>query len=204
MYLLVRLIWLWQEQLISNTFSNQYYFWAGCLVKVSRRIQILSFVLILVIVVSVFSYYILTSPTPITSPSITHYGAKVGDSGANLVGIDLNMFSPITANQYAGLMPLNFSIHWIVGVSAIFGPFVGIYSYRIDGWQAVKITPNEANSSDSGFKYDPTFSYTINTNGLGNGRHTLTVSAGLYFNISGNLEKIYSVSSLPVVFQVQH
>ena len=167
--------------------------------------QILSLVLILVIVVSVFSYYILTSPTPITSPSITHYGAKVGDSGANLVGFDLNMFSPISANRYAGSMPLNFSIHWIIGVSAIFGwTFVGIYSYSIDGWSTVKITPNQNNSSDSGFKYDPTFSYTINTDGLGNGGHTLRVTAGLYFNQSGNLDKLYSVSSLPIVFQVQN
>ena len=51
-------------------------------------------------------------PSMAIAQTTSHYGDKVGDSGANLVGFDLTIYNPISQKVYANTMPLDFKIDW--------------------------------------------------------------------------------------------
>ena len=56
---------------------------------------------------------------PIVNGQITsHYGAKTGDSGSNLVGFDLTVYKPINQEVYTNTMPLYFNIDWLVSLTS--------------------------------------------------------------------------------------
>lgn len=147
---------------------------------------------------------------PIVDGQITsHYGAKTGDSGANPVGFDLTMYSPVNQSGYSKTMPLDFNIDWLVGVYPFFNwTFAGIYTYSIDNMSPVVIDSNQSSNSryDSAtdFEYSPSFSYILDISNLTNGNHQIAVSAGMYYNNNGNLmDEIFKATSEPIYFQVQ-
>jgi hypothetical protein len=133
---------------------------------------------------------------------ISHYGDN-GVSGANMVGFYLTVNSPISQKTYVSTLPLNIKIDWNpVGVSQ-FWPFAGLYTYSIDNKPAVSIVSNQ--SSNTGFNYHPTFSYLLDVSNLTNGKHSMVISAGLYFNNSGQLmAQLCNQSSTPIFFIVQN
>ncbi len=152
---------------------------------------------------------------PMTNAQTTsHYGAKIGDSGANLVGYDLTMYSPQNQKAYANMMPLDFNITWKpVGVSLFFNwTFTGIYSCRIDNKPPVNIESNQSESdffgynapSGSNFKYNPSFSYLLEISILTDGQHSIVVDAAMNYNMSGHLAQIYEESSSPIFFWVEN
>ncbi len=140
----------------------------------------------------------------------SHYGANVGDSGANLVGFDLTMYTPIDQKVYSKTMPLDFNIHWIVGVYPFFNwTFAGIYTYSIDNMSPIIIESNQSSNdhydATTDFKYTPSFSYMLDISNLTNGAHKIVVSAGMYYNSNGHLmDDIFNETSSPIYFQVQN
>jgi len=188
-----------------------------CLAKAStkRRNIIIAIILIVAIgVSSVVSFIIFFEPSLVNLPTVTHYGDKVGQSGANPVGFDLTMYSPTSQKNYAGTIPLNFNVRWEpFGVSTFFNwTFSGIYTYSIDNKPAVSLQSNQSASDFYGygpnasrtFKYNPSFSYLIDISNLENGRHRIVISAGLYYNQSGYLYQLFNESSSPFSFSVQN
>jgi hypothetical protein len=154
---------------------------------------------------------------PLLIPSMTtnaqttsHYGAKIGDSGANLIGFDLTINSPISQKVYTDSLPFDFQLHWSpVGVSTFFNwTFVGLYTYSIDHKTPVSIESNQSESdiygNGSNFKYNPSFTYLLDISDLTNGKHVFVISAGLYYNMSGQLSQLYNESSSPLQFLVQN
>jgi hypothetical protein len=156
----------------------------------------------------------LLTPSMANAQITSHYGAKIGDSGANLVGFDLTISSPISKEVYSNTLPLEFKLHWSpVGVSLFFNwTFSGIYTYSIDYNSPVSIESNQSSSdfygygahSENGFKYNPSFSYLLDISNLENGQHSIVISAGMYFNDSGKLHELYKDSSSPIIFSVQN
>lgn len=150
----------------------------------------------------------------ITNGQITsHYGAKTGDSGSNLVGFDLTIYNPISKEVYSNKLPLNFKIDWIVGVYPFFNwTFAGIYTYSIDSKSPVSIESNQSESdriypvNEGNFKYNPSFSYLLDISNLANGQHSIVLSAGFYYESqSGVLEwQFLNETSSPIYFQVQN
>ncbi len=141
---------------------------------------------------------------PIADGQVTsHYGAKVGDSGANLVGFDLTVYSPNNQTVYSRTMPLNFKIHWLVGVSPFMWTLCGLYTYRIDNQPVVDIFPDNPTSN---FSYNPSFSHLLDVSGLSDGKHSIVISAGFYYKSqSGELVwKFLNETSSPLYFEVQN
>jgi hypothetical protein len=150
----------------------------------------------------------LITPSTTNAQITSHYGAKIGDSGANLVGFDSTISSPISKEVYSNTLPLEFKLHWSpVGVSLFFNwTFSGIYTYSIDYNSPVSIVSNQSSSDFYGysFKYNPSFSYLLDISNLENGQHNIVITAGMYYNISGELDELYKDSSSPIIFSVQN
>jgi hypothetical protein len=86
--------------------------------------------LAVVVLILLFLTLALLTPSTANAQITNHYGAKIGDSGANLVGFDLTISSPISKEVYSNTLPLEFKLHWSpVGVSLFFNwTFSGIYT----------------------------------------------------------------------------
>jgi hypothetical protein len=166
--------------------------------------------LVVVVIISLFLALALLIPLMTKAQTTSHYGANVGDSGANLVGFDLTMYNPINQKVYSKTMPLDFNIHWIVGVYPFFNwTFAGIYTYSIDNMSPIVIESNQSSNekydAKTDFKYNPSFSYILDISNLTDGVHKIVVSAGMYYNSNGHLmDDIFNETSSPIYFQVQN
>ena len=166
--------------------------------------------LAVVVIILLFLALALLIPSMAHAQTTSHYGANVGDSGANLVGFDLTMYNPVDQKVYSKTMPLDFNIHWIVGVYPFFNwTFAGIYTYSIDNISPIVIESNQSLNehydAKTDFKYTPSFSYIIDISNLTNGVHKIAVSAGMYYNSNGHLmDDIFNETSSPIYFQVQN
>jgi hypothetical protein len=136
----------------------------------------------------------------------THYGDKVGDSGANLVGFDLTTYSPENQKIYTDTMPLNFKIHWIYGLMFYNNAVqYGEYAYIIDNGPAVSLSSNQKSNSSKDFVVDPNFSYNIDISNLPSGQHQLRINAQMKWNpFGGAPATVCNQTSDPIVFFVQN
>jgi hypothetical protein len=164
-----------------------------------------------IVVVTLILVITLVIPAVTVAQTTSHYGAKTGDSGANLVGFDLSINSPINQKVYADSMPLNFKLDWLVGVYPFFNfTFAGIYTYRIDNLSPIVIesnqTSNDKYDAKTNFTYNPSFSYFLDVSNLSNGQHSIVISAGFYYRSqSGSLQECFlNETSSPIYFQVQN
>jgi hypothetical protein len=148
-------------------------------------------------------------PSVTNAQTTSHYGANVGDSGANLVGYTLTTYSPDNQTVYANTMPLIFNMTWIYGLIPIGNAKLsGVYTYSIDNNRPVTITANQssnarfAGSPWNDFEINPTFLNLIDISSLTNGSHELVITAGMYYNFSGRLDQLFNESATPVLFSV--
>jgi hypothetical protein len=150
-------------------------------------------------------------PSLANAQTTSHYGAKTGDSGANLVGFGLTMYKPINQEVYTNVLPLFFNIDWLVGVYPFFNfTFAGIYTYTIDKMSPIIIesnqTSNDKYDAKTNFTYNPSFSYFLNVSNLSKGQHSIVISAGFYYRSqSGSLQECFlNETSSPINFQIQN
>ena len=149
-------------------------------------------------------------PSLANAQTTSHYGAKTGDSGSNLVGFDLTMYKPINQEVYTNVLPLFFNIDWLVGVYPFFNfTFAGIYTYSIDSMSPIVIesnqTSNDKYDAKTNFTYNPSFSYFLDVSNLSKGQHSIVISAGFYYRSqSGSLQECFlNETSSPIYFQIQ-
>lgn len=145
------------------------------------------------------------APSSSNLPSTTHYGAKVGDSGANLVGFDLTIYNPTSDKTYSNRLPLNFTIHWIYG---LFSPnnsqLYGEYAYQLDCNQPVSLPTNQKTDYAKDFIANPSFSTNIDISRLSNGEHTLTITTDLKWDPFGDEPKsAMHQTSGPILFLIK-
>jgi hypothetical protein len=145
------------------------------------------------------------APPSSNLPSITHYGAKVGDSGANLVGFDLTIYNPTSDKTYSNTLPLNFSIHWIYGLfCANNSQLYGEYTYQLDSSQSVSLPTIQKTNYARDFIFDPSFSKNIDISGLPNGEHSLTITTDLKWDPFGDEpESAMHQTSEPIQFLIK-
>ena len=161
------------------------------------------------VLVAIFLTMALIIPSMTNAQTTSHYGANVGDSGANLVGYTLTTYSPDNQTVYANTMPLIFNITWIYGLMPIGNAKLsGVYTYSIDNNRHVIITANQSSNARfaggpwNDFEINPTFLNLIDISSLTNGNHELVITAGIYYNFSGSLYQLFNESSTPVQFLV--
>jgi hypothetical protein len=137
----------------------------------------------------------------------SHYGDKVGDSGANLVGFDLTVYSPVSQRVYANTMPLDFKIHWSP-VGLLFyenAKQYGLYAYKIDNNPSVSLPSNQKSNSSKDFISNPSFSSIIDISNLTNGQHQLVIVADMEWNpFGGGTTSVCNLTSVPINFLVQN
>ncbi len=164
-----------------------------------------AFALILSLVVT-FSFLILPLAKPVNAQITSHYGAKVGDSGAKLVGFVLTVYSPDNQTVFNTTLPLVFKIGWIYGL--IFEPNAIMYpnyTYCIDNNQPVNIPSNQTSESYLDFKANQSFSITVDISNLTNGKHQLVIGAGLeYCFVNSAPDLIFNQTTTPITFTVDN
>ena len=142
-----------------------------------------------------------------TGQTTSHYGDKVGDSGANLVGFDLTVYSPISQRVYANTMPLDFKIHWSP-VGLLFyenAKQYGLYAYKIDNNPSVSLPSNQKSNSSKDFISNPSFSSIIDISNLKDGQHQLVIVADMEWNpFGGGATSVCNQTSAPILFSVQN
>jgi hypothetical protein len=131
---------------------------------------------------------------------------KVGQSGANLVGFDLAMYSPINQGVYSNTMPLHFKIHWIYGLLFYNNSILyGEYAYSIDNNPAVSLPSNQQSHSSKNFVANPSFSSNIDISNLTNGHHQIMIITDMEYNpFGGATISVCNQSSSPILFSVQN
>jgi hypothetical protein len=136
----------------------------------------------------------------------SHYGAKVGDSGSNLVGFDLTTYSPSNQQTYANTMSLHFKIDWIYGLMFYDNAKqYGLYAYQIDNNPPVNLPSNQKTNSSKDFIAHPSFSSNIDISNLTNGQHQLVILADMEWNPFGYAAvSVCNQTSSPILFSVQN
>ena len=135
-----------------------------------------------------------------------HYGAKVGDSGSNLVGFDLTTYSPSNQQTYANTMSLHFKIDWIYGLMFYDNAKqYGLYAYQIDNNPPVNLPSNQKTNSSKDFIAHPSFSSNIDISSLTNGQHRLVIIADMEWNpFGGGTVSVCNQTSSLILFSVQN
>jgi hypothetical protein len=148
----------------------------------------------------------LVIPAVTVAQTTSHYGATVGDSGGNLVGFDLTIYSPISQKTYANTMFLYFKIDWIYGLMFYDNAIqYGLYAYKIDNNPPVNLQSNQKSNSSTDFIVNPSFSSTIDISNLANGQHQLVIIADMEWNPFGYLAvSVFNQSSSPILFSIQN
>jgi hypothetical protein len=146
-------------------------------------------------------------PSMTDAQTTSHYGDKVGDSGANLVGFDLTIYNPISQKVYANTMPLDFKIHWNP-VGLLFyenAKQYGLYAYKIDNKPAVGLLSNQKSNSSKDFISTPSFSTTIDISNLKDGQHQLVIIVDMEWNpFGGGTTSVCNQTSAPILFSIQN
>lgn len=145
-------------------------------------------------------------PSMANAQTTSHYGAKVGSSGANLVGFDLTVYSPDNQTVYNTTLPLVFNISWIYGL--IFEPnaiLFGNYSYQIDNNQPINIPSNQKSESYLDFEANQSFSIAVDISYLASGKHQLVIVADLeYCFVSSGPQSVFEQATSPITFTVDN
>jgi hypothetical protein len=117
----------------------------------------------------------------------------------------LEIYSPNNQTAYNQTMLLNFHLQWhwdLMPLAALDGD----YAYGIDDSPFVNIESNQtandryASAPSENFKYNPSFSYSVDTSNLTSGYHKILISAQLHWDLG----LLYNQSSSPVFFSVQN
>jgi hypothetical protein len=157
-------------------------------------------------VVTLILVITLVIPAVTVAQTTSHYGAKTGDSGANLVGFDLTIYSPISKKTYDNTMFLHFKIDWIYGLMFYDNAIqYGLYAYKIDNNPPVNLISNQKSNSSTDFIVHPSFSSNIDISNLTNGQHQLVIIADMEWNPFGYLAvSVFNQSSSPILFSIQN
>ena len=102
------------------------------------------------VIVTIFLTLAFLTMSITNAQTTSHYGAKVGDSGGNLVGFDLTIYNPVSHGVYSNSMPIHFKIDWIYGL--LFydnAKQYGLYSYQIDNNPPVSLQSKPKKSDSS-------------------------------------------------------
>lgn len=169
-------------------------------------IVIIAFLSIILCIVLFESSSNASLPTPSSAiPTTAHYGAKIGDSGSNLVGFDLTIYSP-TNKEYANTVPLNFSINWIYGLMfSDNATQYGEYAYQIDKNPPISLESNQKSNSANNFISNPSFLTNIDISKLSNGQHRFVIIATMKWNPFGyEPVSVYHETSDSVMFLVKN
>jgi hypothetical protein len=158
------------------------------------------------VIISLFLTLALLAPSMANAQITSHYGAKIGDSGGNLVGFDLTIYSPISQKTYANTMFLHFKIDWIYGLMFYDNAIqYGLYAYKIDNNPPVNLPSNQKSNSSTDFIIHPSFSSNIDISNLTNGQHQLVIIADMEWNPFGYAAvSVFNQSSSPILFSIQN
>jgi hypothetical protein len=121
----------------------------------------------------------------------------------------LEIGSPNNQTAYDQTMLLNFNLQWHWDLMPL-APLIGYYAYSVDGNPFVSIDSNQtgndkyASAPSDNFKYNPSFSYLVDTSNLTSGYHEIVIAAQLYWDFETYKELLYNQSSSPVFFSVQN
>jgi hypothetical protein len=158
------------------------------------------------LVTIVFVVAFLTSSMA-NAQTASHYGDKVGDSGANVVGFDLTIYTPISQKVYTNTMPLDFKVHWNP-VGLLFyenAKQYGLYAYKIDNNTSVSLPSNQKSNSSKDFISNPSFSTIIDVSNLNDGQHQLVIIADMEWNpFGGGATSVCNQTSDPILFSIQN
>jgi hypothetical protein len=156
--------------------------------------------------VTIILFVAFLTPSMVNAQTTSHYGAKVGDSGGNLVGFDLTIYSPISQQTYSNTMPIHFKIDWIYGL--LFydnAKQFGLYAYQIDNNPPVSMPSNQKSNSSKDFISNPSFSTIIDISNLTDGQHQLVIIADMEWNpFGGGATSVCNQTSAPILFSVQN
>jgi hypothetical protein len=167
----------------------------------SSRNKTFTLVIVTLLVLTLFN------PSNANAQITSHYGAKIGDSGANLVGFDLTIYDPISQKVHANTMPLDFKIHWNP-VGLLFyenAKQYGLYAYKIDNNPSVSLPSNQKSNSSKDFISSPSFSSIIDISNLNDGQHQLVIIVDMEWNpFGGGTTSVCNQTSAPILFSVQN
>jgi hypothetical protein len=139
-------------------------------------------------------------PSMVNAQTTSYYSPDV--NGTNYY---LEIYSPNNQTTYNQTMLLNFHLQWHWDLMPL-APLIGDYAYSIDDSPFVSIESNQtandryASAPSENFKYNPSFSYTVDTSSLTSGFHKIVISAQLHWDLG----LLYNQSSPPVFFSVQN